>query len=92
MAFYEKLPVIVEAFQWTGDENQVEDPAWMNRALREGWCWITKDPFGLIIKTLEGDFVANPGDYIIKGVNGEFYPCKEDIFNKTYKEIEPKPV
>lgn len=40
---------------------------------------------GLIIHTLEGDHHASPGDYIIKGVNGEFYPCKPDIFAKTYE-------
>ncbi len=39
------------------------------------------------IKTLEGDMVANPGDYIIKGVKGEIYPCKPDIFELTYEEV-----
>ena len=43
----------------------------------------------LIIKTLEGDMVANRGDYIIKGICGEFYSCKEEIFEKTY-ELLPK--
>lgn len=41
----------------------------------------------LIIKTLEGNMEAKNGDYIIKGVNGEFYPCKKDIFEKTYEEV-----
>lgn len=41
----------------------------------------------LIIKTLEGDMRANKGDYIIKGVNNELYPCKSDIFEKTYQDI-----
>ena len=40
------------------------------------------------IKTLEGDMVITKGDYIIKGVNGEFYPCKPDIFEKTYEIIK----
>lgn len=40
---------------------------------------------GLVIHTLEGDHRASPGDYIIKGVNGEFYPCKPDVFEKTYE-------
>lgn len=39
------------------------------------------------METLEGDMKANIGDYIIKGVNGEFYPCKPDIFTKTYEEV-----
>lgn len=47
-----------------------------------------KNPHGLIIKTLEGEMFANFNDYIIKGVNGEFYPCKPDIFKKTYDIIE----
>lgn len=42
----------------------------------------------IIIHTLEGDMKADVGDYIIKGVNGEFYPCKPDIFEKTYEEVE----
>jgi len=40
----------------------------------------------LVIHTLEGDMLARPGDYVITGVNGEQYPCKEDIFLKTYEE------
>lgn len=43
---------------------------------------------GLDIPTLEGDMKASFGDYIIKGVNGEFYPCKPDIFAKTYEPVE----
>lgn len=43
---------------------------------------------GLKIKTLEGDMRAEKGDWIIKGVNGEFYPCKPDIFEKTYEKVE----
>lgn len=43
---------------------------------------------GLIIKTLEGEHVATIGDYIIRGVKGEFYPCKPDIFEATYEPVE----
>lgn len=76
---YRKKPVVVEAVQWTG-ENHAE--------MRE---FIDPEAFeiipriGLVIHTLEGDHHASPGDYIIKGVNGEFYPCKPDIFAKTYE-------
>jgi hypothetical protein len=42
----------------------------------------------LVIKTLEGEMTASVGDYIIRGVNGEFYPCKPDIFSKTYEEVQ----
>lgn len=41
----------------------------------------------ILIRTLEGTMTANPGDWIIKGVNGEFYPCKPDIFEKTYEPV-----
>lgn len=46
-----------------------------------------KNKGGFYIPTLEGDMKVSMGDYIIKGVNGEFYPCKPDIFNKTYEEV-----
>ena len=76
---YRKKPVVVEAVQWTG-ENHAEmcefiDPEALEIIPR----------IGLVIHTLEGDHHASPGDYIIKGVNGEFYPCKPDIFAKTYE-------
>ena len=43
--------------------------------------------YQLVIKTLEGDMIISDGDWIIKGVNGEFYPCKPDIFEKTYEKV-----
>jgi energy-converting hydrogenase Eha subunit B len=48
----------------------------------------SSERIGLVIKTLEGDMLAAQGDYIIKGVEGEFYPCKPEIFEKTYKVVE----
>ena len=49
----------------------------------------SRDPYlGVYVETLEGKMLANIGDMIIKGVNGEFYPCKPDIFNKTYEKVE----
>ena len=47
-----------------------------------------KGPVVIKIPTLEGEMVANIGDFIIKGINGEFYPCKPDIFSKTYEEVK----
>lgn len=82
--FYRKKPVIVEAIQWTGQNKHEiytflnEDNFYIDHGRVEG---------GLIIKTLEGEHVASIGDYIIKGVNGEFYPCKPNIFEKTYEEV-----
>jgi hypothetical protein len=60
------------------------------RALEDGTCHSTNgtDPF--IIKTLEGEMTVSPGDWIIQGVNGELYPCKPDIFEKTYEPVEER--
>lgn len=90
MARYRKRPVVVEAFQWTGDKNQTDDPTWIKEAVKKGVVSIfPKSPEGLImmIDTLEGVMTAKPNDYIIRGVNGEFYPCKPDIFEKTYEPV-----
>lgn len=48
--------------------------------------WEIRAPYSLVIPTLEGDMLANPGDWIIRGVKGELYPCKPDIFEATYEE------
>ena len=76
---YRKKPVVVEAVQWTG-ENHAEMCEFIDS---EAFDIIPR--IELVIHTLEGDHHASPGDYIIKGVNGEFYPCKPDIFAKTYE-------
>lgn len=91
MAKYRKKPIVIEAFKWTGDINQTEDPEWINKAIEKGLVWFndvgTKD-VTMEIKTLEGNHIANRGDYIIKGIAGELYPCKSDIFKATYERIE----
>lgn len=76
---YVKKPVIIEAIQWTG-ENLSEIDKFVQAKVQ-------KRALVLIIPTLEGKMRASLGDYIIKGVNGEFYPCKPDIFDKTYEEV-----
>ena len=92
---YRKKPVVIEAVQWTGS-NPCEiqefagsaatiikyDPAIDNTGHFVGF--VERDRLALSIQTLEGEMKAAIGDYIIKGVNGEFYPCKEEIFEKTY--------
>lgn len=78
---FRKKPVEIEAIQWTG-ENFVEITGW------SGDVWsVNIDQ--LIIPTLEGKHYANVGDWIIKGIQGEFYPCKPDIFEQTYETVEP---
>lgn len=52
------------------------------------YCYHLEEKGGMLIFTLEGDMFASLGDYIIKGVKGEFYPCKPDIFIETYETIE----
>ena len=90
MARYRKKPVVIEAFRWTGGPDQVEDPEWIVEAIVRGDVHFVAGPIGvpgsqLIIRTLEGDMCANPGDFIIRGVKGELYPCKPDIFAATYE-------
>ncbi len=75
---FRKKPVVIEAVQWTGEnvDEVMGFMAWRNAA--------HDDTNGLTIHTLEGNHHASPGDWIIKGVKGEFYPCKPDIFAATY--------
>ena len=97
MAMYRKKPVIIEAMQWNGENhremfdfltNYKKTNDYMSTSGVNFYIDHEKTKGGLIIKTLEGEHVATIGDFIIKGVNGEFYPCKPDIFEKTYEKAE----
>lgn len=77
---YRKKPVEVEAFQLTGE--LLDEKGWAD----EGDIHYRLDH--AYINTLEGRMYADAGDYIIKGVQGEFYPCKPDIFEQTYEAVE----
>lgn len=92
MAQYRKKSVVIEAVQFNGfdeESGQVilsDRPEWLvnefgNKVLFFG------EPNNLTIQTLEGSMKASIGDFIIKGVQGEFYPCKPDIFEKTYEKV-----
>lgn len=81
MAKYVKRPIPITAIQWTGD-NMAEIAEFTN-----GKCQFRVGIPSIKIPTLEGDMGANVGDYIIRGVDGEFYPCRQDIFEKTYEKI-----
>ena len=81
---YRKKPVVIDAVQWTGDN--VNDITKFVEGVPDRIIEFIDGGF-VKIKTLEGVMTANPGDYIIKGVKGEFYPCKPDIFKQTYDEI-----
>lgn len=79
MARFRKKPVIIEAIQWTG-ENREQVLAFCPSAY-----WTSRD--GMIVPTLEGNHFANEGDWIIRGIKGEFYPCKPDVFAATYDQV-----
>jgi hypothetical protein len=87
---YRKKPIVIEAIIWDGS-----DLCWAVIAQWLGGdygveCRVTDAANGerrVYIQTLEGDMAASPGDYIIKGVKDEFYPCKPDIFEATYEAV-----
>jgi len=90
-----KKPVVIEAIQWNGNSNRAEIEQFVGKELAieldsESAYLVRKGAplFSLFIETKEGVMKALPRDWIIKGVNGEFYPCKPDIFNKTYDIID----
>lgn len=89
MGKYRKKPVEVEAHVFTGSSSSAgEIENWIqNGVFRESGIH-TRDIRNMEIKTLEGTMIASPGDYIIKGLKGEFYPCKPDIFRDTYEAVE----
>lgn len=79
MAKFRKKPVVIEAILYTGKNyGEVQNFIGNGCGLNQGQ---------IIINTLEGDMRANPNDWIIKGVKGEFYPCKPDIFEATYEPV-----
>jgi hypothetical protein len=82
---YRKKPVVIEAVRWTGD-NYHEEVAPFFRS-GDADHYVTRAD-KVAIKTLEGTMYADVGDWIIKGVQGEFYPCKPDIFEATYEAVE----
>ena len=89
MSNYRKKPVVIEAFKWTGDINQTEDPVWICEEIMKGAVWLGAGADNrMFIRTLEGTMRADVGDYIIRGVKGEIYPCKPDIFEMTYELVE----
>ncbi|MFD2248884.1 hypothetical protein FHS82_000993 [Pseudochelatococcus lubricantis] len=82
MPKFRKKPVVIEAVQLRPGEEPYE----LSQAVVNGVVRYTEDG-SVLIKTLEGVMSASPGDWIIRGVNGELYPCKPDIFEKTYEAV-----
>jgi hypothetical protein len=79
---YRKKPVVIEAVRYRPGQNCDEVHDWLGIHHSEEDCF---DDASLMIPTLEGEMEAEPGDWIIKGVKGEFYPCQPDIFEATYE-------
>ncbi|MCM1223394.1 MAG: hypothetical protein NC548_53995 [Lachnospiraceae bacterium] len=82
---WRKKPVVIEAVRWDGSDLAMEA---LNEVLGLDPLELVDEMKKVRIPTLEGEMLASVGDYIIKGVNGEFYPCKPDIFEKTYESAE----
>src|SRR5690554_627503 len=98
---YRKRPVVIEAMrlEWTTWQEMCEFVGVGPAPEQPHGCWIDENGkpiptasaelrMGLVIPTLEGEMVAIEGDWIIRGVAGEFYPCKNDIFEQTYEAVE----
>ncbi len=96
MGEYRKKPVVIEAVQWAAHADAEADtgyvfdaptlPDWLLAALSSD---VTINEDGTLrVSTLEGEYIASPGDWIIRGVKGELYPCKPDIFDATYEPAE----
>ena len=94
MAKYRKKPVVIEAWQWDLDDPFNDMPLWFAQARQEDIVFPEDRDNGveiyhlLRVKTLEGLMTSSLGDYIIKGVDGEIYSCRKDIFEKTYEKVE----
>ena len=84
MPKFVKKPIIIEAVRWDG---RSIDP--MMEFLTSADIGFTPQTGKIMITTLEGTLTAQPGDWIIKGVKGEFYPCKDDIFQASYDAVPP---
>jgi hypothetical protein len=78
---FRKLPVVIEAIQYNPSSTQLTGDF-----LKSCNCWLDTEGH-LIINTLEGEMRVSLNDWIIKGIEGEFYPCKPDIFDKTYTQV-----
>lgn len=84
MPKFRKKPVVIEAVQWTGTPESADEVLSFARG-KATWRTSHND---MQIDTLEGAMTVSPGDWVIKGLKGEFYPIKPDIFEATYEPVE----
>ena len=83
MDSYRKKPVVIQAVKWDGNPDISPDV----RKAVDDKTLIIDDAGSILVRTLEGVMRCNIGDYLIRGVDGEFYPCKASIFHKTYEAV-----
>lgn len=89
MHLYRKRPVIIQARKYEGEpEDLVAIYDWVRDGVGDAGIEMDRYTGDLLIRTLEGTMRCTYGDWVIKGVNNEFYPCKDDIFHKTYEKVE----
>lgn len=84
MPQFRKKPVRIEAWKFDGSWSSAQ--IFVNKT--HNMRWSDRDGGRVFIDTLEGTMEASPGDWIICGVKGEFYPCRDDIFRMTYEAVD----
>jgi hypothetical protein len=86
---FRKKPVVIEAVQFSGSgDSCTEVTGFLGGPSSGNQRWNSTTNTGGVILTLEGEMSFGPGDWIIRGVQGEFYPCRSDIFEQTYEAVE----
>lgn len=85
---YRKKPVVIEAIRFVGTGKSSAEVSKFLDNYNSEWCQWRDNPLdGGFIRTLEGKMEFGPGDWIVKGIKGEFYPVKDDIFEATYEQV-----
>lgn len=94
MSLWRKKPLEVEAWQWNFNPQQEADPIWVRDALSVwpavgGIAFEPDHPTGprICIATLDAIAILSPGDYLVRGIKGELYPCKADIFEELHEHV-----
>lgn len=95
MGYYVKKPIVIQAVQF-GDTDFKQMPNWLiNEYNKKTWSYTWSYSYdldwirnGFVVETLEGSMTGGRGDYIVQGVEGELYPCRGDIFEKTYEKAK----
>ena len=89
MSKFRKKPIVIEAMQvpMSVYPQHLTDELSKFMNAKDGRSWYGKPNGDIVIHTLEGDMTAQPGDWIIRGIKGELYPCKPDIFEATYEPV-----